>query len=91
MELGLLKIFSGEPLDQESSDLHEIFLHSADSSLYKSWSLGVRRGHHSVYIGKILLKSSPEPADQSQSNLEEIIDEQHNYLKAHNPCLLHVH
>jgi hypothetical protein len=34
------KSCSQEPLSQKSSDLHEVSWHTADSSLFKSWSLG---------------------------------------------------
>jgi hypothetical protein len=38
--------YSREPLSQNSTDLHESFLHSADSSLYKVWSPGVGKDHN---------------------------------------------
>jgi hypothetical protein len=52
------------------------FCYNADSRLFKSWSLVIGRGHnreHHIFMCLyIFLKSSPELADQFQSNSKTI-------------------
>jgi hypothetical protein len=77
MGWGHLKIFFKNHRARRAHIYMKAFWYNVNSSLFKSWSPGVRRGHNKKNHMYMCLhwkqSSSPQPASQFQSNLVQII------------------